>query len=238
MSAALLAITARLRDTVDALSFGPPTHTVYNPLRYAWASHAAYIERFGAGPKEAVFLGMNPGPWGMAQTGVPFGEIAHVRDWMGIEAPVQRPDNEHPKRPIQGFDCTRSEVSGRRLWGWAAERFGTAEAFFDRFFVLNYCPLVFMEESARNRTPDKLPASERAPLEAACDAALRDAVIALQPELVIGVGAWAEKRASKALAGLDLRIGRVLHPSPASPKANKGWVGFAEQDLADLGVSY
>lgn len=238
MSAALLAITARLRDTVDALSFGPPTHTVYNPLRYAWASHAAYIERFGAGPKEAVFLGMNPGPWGMAQTGVPFGEIAHVRDWMGIEAPVQRPDNEHPKRPIQGFDCTRSEVSGRRLWGLAAERFGTAEAFFDRFFVLNYCPLVFMEESARNRTPDKLPASERAPLEAACDAALRDAVIALQPELVIGVGAWAEKRASKALAGLDLRIGRVLHPSPASPKANKGWVGFAEQDLADLGVSY
>ena len=179
MSAALLAITARLRDTVDALSFGPPTHTVYNPLRYAWASHAAYIERFGAGPKEAVFLGMNPGPWGMAQTGVPFGEIAHVRDWMGIEAPVQRPDNEHPKRPIQGFDCTRSEVSGRRLWGWAAERFGTADAFFDRFFVWNWCPLAFLEESGRNRTPDKLPVAERDALTEACDAALAEAVRAL-----------------------------------------------------------
>ncbi|MCO4770012.1 MAG: single-stranded DNA-binding protein [Deltaproteobacteria bacterium] len=237
-TSALVAAAVALRDSVDALAFAEPTHTVYNPLRYAWEPHLEYLERFGAGPKEAVFLGMNPGPWGMAQTGVPFGEIAHVRDWMGISASVGKPDSEHPKRPIEGFDCARSEVSGRRLWGFAAEHFGTAEEFFSRFFVLNYCPLVFMEASARNRTPDKLPAAERAPLEAACDDALRASVAALSPSLVIGVGAWAEKKAKAALANVPNppRIGRVLHPSPASPKANKGWAGFATSDLAALGI--
>ena len=41
------------------------------------------------GRKEAVFLGMNPGLWGMAQTGVPFGTVSLVRDWMGIEDTAQ-----------------------------------------------------------------------------------------------------------------------------------------------------
>ena len=81
---------------------------------------------------------MNPGPFGMVQTGVPLGEIAAVRDWMGIEATVEKPATENPKRPIEGFACTRSEVSGRRLWGLFAERFGTAEAFFTDHFVANY----------------------------------------------------------------------------------------------------
>lgn len=235
----LTAITDDLLAALGGLTFAPPVTHVYNPLQYARPMWDQYCDRFGASPKEAVLVGMNPGPWGMAQTGVPFGEIAHVRDWMGLAAPIGTPTQPHPKRPIEGLACSRSEVSGRRLWGWAAERFGTAEAFFERFFVLNYCPLVFMEESARNRTPDKLPAAERAPVEAACDAALRASVEHLQPELVIGVGAWAEKRAKIALAGLDPmpRIGRVLHPSPASPKANKGWVGFAEEDFAKLGVA-
>lgn len=236
-TSALLSATEDLRDAVGALRFAPPVHTVYNPLEYAWEPHANYLQRYGAGPKEAVFLGMNPGPWGMAQTGVPFGEISHVRDWMGIEGTIHRPQGEHPKRPIEGFACPRSEVSGRRLWGFAAEHFGTADAFFERFFVLNYCPLVFMEESARNRTPDKLPASERGPLEAACDEGLRRAVQLLEPEWVIGVGVWAEKKARAALASLPKqpKFGRILHPSPASPKANKGWAGFALQELTDMG---
>ena len=36
--------------------------------------------------KRVVFLGMNPGPFGMAQVGVPFGEVAAVRDWLRIDA--------------------------------------------------------------------------------------------------------------------------------------------------------
>ncbi len=235
---ALVDAAAALRDGVDALTFADPVHTVYNPLVYAWEPHVAYLRRFGAGPKKVVMMGMNPGPWGMAQTGVPFGEIAHVRDWMGIRGNISKPANEHPKRPIEGFDCTRSEVSGRRLWGLFAERYGSADAFFADFFVLNYCPLVFMEVSARNRTPDKLAAAERAPLESLCDEAIRASVVALQPDWVVGVGAWAEKKAKEALASLPNppRIGRVLHPSPASPKANRGWAGYALEDFTALGI--
>lgn len=232
----MIEIAQALARAVDALSFGPPVTHVYNPLSYAWPLHRQYLERFGAAGKEAVFVGMNPGPWGMAQTGVPFGEVAAVRDWMGLRGEVGRPPREHAKRPIEGLRCARSEVSGRRLWGWAAARFGAPDAFFARFFVLNYCPLVFMEEGARNRTPDKLPAAERAPLEAACDQALRASVLALGAPLVIGVGAWAEERARVALDGLGLRFGRILHPSPASPAANRGWEAQVDTQLAALGV--
>ena len=233
---ALVRISRGLGAVVDGMSFSPPVTHVYNPLGYARTIHEGYLRRFGGGRKEAVFLGMNPGPWGMAQTGIPFGEVAAVRDWMGLDGAVESFPGEHPKRPVRGFDCTRSEVSGRRLWGWASDHFGAPECFFDRFLVLNYCPLMFLEESGRNRTPDKLPAAERAPLEAACDAALGELVEALEPEWVIGVGKFAERRARLALDGVDLRIGTVLHPSPASPAANRGWREQAVAQLGALGI--
>ncbi len=245
----LVGVARRLRRAVDRLDFGPPVTHVYDPLGYARASAETYLERYGrvpdGGSREVLLLGMNPGPWGMAQTGVPFGEIAAVRDFLGIEAPVRRPRAEHPKRPIEGFECGRSEVSGRRLWGWVAARFGTAETFFQRFFVWNYCPLVFMEQSGRNRTPDKLPVEEREPLFRHCDRALLDVVRALGPRWAIGVGGFAERRLRAVLEpggspAPELesapRIGTVLHPSPASPLANRGWAERAEQQLSDLGV--
>lgn len=231
-----VALTRRLSDGVGALRFAPPTTHVYNPLEYARASVESYLTRFARRGVRALWLGMNPGPWGMAQTGVPFGEIAAVRDWMGIEEAVGRPAIEHPKRPIVGFDCERSEVSGRRLWGWAQEAFESADAFFDRFFVWNFCPLVFMEESGKNRTPDKLPAEERDALFAICDASLRAMVELLKPGMVIGVGKFAEGRAKLALDGLDVPIATVLHPSPASPIANRGWAPQADKQLRALGV--
>lgn len=229
-------VARRLSDAVDALSFGPPTTHVYNPLRHARVPSERYLERFARRGPRALLLGMNPGPYGMAQTGVPFGEVAAVRDWLGIDGDVEPPADEHPKRPVEGFACARSEVSGRRLWGWAAEAFPSADAFFDAFFVWNFCPLVFMEESGRNRTPDKLPAEERDPLFAACDASLRAMVELLEPRMVIGVGKFAEGRAAAALDGLGLPIGTVLHPSPASPIANRGWAPQAEEQLRALGV--
>ncbi|HCP47343.1 MAG TPA: single-stranded DNA-binding protein [Deltaproteobacteria bacterium] len=229
-------ISRTLCDAVDSLHFSAPVTHVYNPLVYARACHDAYLERFGQGTKQVVMLGMNPGPWGMAQTGVPFGEVAAVRDWMGISEVVAPPRQEHPKRKVQGLDCPRSEVSGRRLWGWARDRFGSPEIFFERFFVVNYCPLSFMEEGGKNRTPDKLPAVEQRPLFSACDAALVATIDLLDPEWVIGVGAFAEAKARKVLGDRGVQIGRVLHPSPASPLANRGWAERAEQELQALGV--
>ena len=229
------ALSDRLCAAVDALSFGPPVTHVYNPLAYARSLHEAYWRRLGATQGRVVLLGMNPGPWGMAQTGVPFGEIGAVRDWMGLEGEVGEPASPHPKRPVAGLACPRSEVSGRRLWGWAAERFGTADEFFRHFVVLNYCPLSFMEASGRNRTPDKLPRSEREPLFSACDEVLAKRLELLAPSRVIGVGAFAERQARR-LAPSGVPVGRVLHPSPASPRANRGWVAAAEADLLAQGV--
>ena len=229
-------ITDDLVDDLSGLRFGPPVTHVYDPLVYARKPWDRYCHKYGRGRREVLLLGMNPGPFGMGQVGVPFGEVNLVRDWLGVEAPVGKPEHEHPKRPIQGFACTRSEVSGARLWGWARDTFGTAEAFFERFFVANYCPLVFMEDSGRNRTPDKLPAAEREPLFEACDRALERTLDHFQAELVIGVGAFAEGRARAVVGAGGPRVGRVLHPSPASPKANKGWAAQATKDLKALGV--
>lgn len=233
-SAELVAAARALSAAVGALRFGAPVSHVYNPLDYAWAPHAEYLRRFGEGRKRVVFVGMNPGPFGMVQTGVPFGEVAAVRDWMRIAAAVGQPAVENPKRPVEGFACARSEVSGRRLWGLFAERFGSAEAFFARHFVANWCPLAFFDHG-RNLTPDKLPAAETGALYAACDAHLAALVEALQPQWVIGVGGFAEERAHLALGG-TARIGRILHPSPASPAANRGWAAAATGQLRALGV--
>jgi len=211
---------------------------VYNPLEYAREPHREYLERYGRPPKEVLLVGMNPGPWGMAQTGVPFGEIGLVRDWLRIEGAVGKPEPEHPKRPIEGFACSRSEVSGRRLWGWARERFGSPERFFERFFVWNYCPLVFMEAGGRNRTPDKLPRDERDPLFDACDRALERAIDHLAPRWVVGVGKFAEARAREVTGAREaVRVGTILHPSPASPAANRGWADQAERQLLALGIT-
>ena len=236
ISKAMVAAARALSDGVNALEFFGATAVVYNPLEYAWAAHRSYLEKHGASKKKVVFLGMNPGPFGMAQSGVPFGEIAFVRDWIGVCEPVNPPENEHPKRRIEGFHCQRSEVSGRRLWGAFKEYFGTAEVFFKDHFVANYCPLVFMEASGRNRTPDKLPVDEVAPLYRLCDQHLRSVVAALEPEWLIGVGAFAEARARQALSSRSLKFGRILHPSPASPAANRGWARQAIQQMQSLGL--
>lgn len=238
VSATLISASRRLSDALRPLRFSAPVDVVYLPTDYARRPHEVYLERFGNSRKRVVLLGMNPGPWGMAQTGVPFGEIASVRDWMGIDEKVERPLCEHPKRPIEGFGCTRSEVSGRRLWGLFAQRYSRAGDFFRNHFVLNYCPLVWMKESGANLTPDKLPAAEMVPVEAACDVHLREVLAVLDPDFLVGIGGFAEVRLRLAadVLGLGAKVVRILHPSPASPAANRGWAEVAMRQLVGEGV--
>ncbi len=209
---------------------------MYNPLDYAWSCYELYLRRFAAPPKRVVFLGMNPGPFGMVQTGIPFGEVRAVRDWLGICLEVGKPPRQHPRRPVAGFACERSEVSGQRLWGLFAESFGAPERFFQDHFVLNYCPLAFMESAGRNRTPDKLSTREKQQLFAACDRHLQEAISVLQPEWLIAVGDFARRRAEAVLGGGPPRIGQILHPSPANPAANRAWASVVKKQLAALGV--
>ncbi len=225
----------RLAREVDALSFAPPVTHVYNPLRYAAAGYREYLRRFGSTPKSQLYVGMNPGPWGMAQTGIPFGQIAAVRDWLGISSRPGRPPVEHPRYRVSGFDCHRSEVSGARLWGALAERYATPDDFFRERFVANYCPLLFIAHD-RNLVPEKLPPAEREPLLAACDRHLQAVCRALEPEWVVGIGRFARQRAETALAGTSIAVVEILHPSPASPAANRGWAEQADAQLARYGL--
>ena len=233
----LVAIAERLRERTRALPFAAPVAHVYAPLDYAWAPHRLYLERHGRGQREIVFVGMNPGPFGMAQTGVPFGDVAMVRDWLGIEAPVERPAVEHPRRPVLGFAIGRGEVSGARLWGWARERCGSPERFFRRAFVWNYCPLCFLDDGGRNVTPDKLrPRAARERLFSICDEALAGVVAHLRPAVVVGIGRFAGDRARPVAEECGARCGTAPHPSPASPLANRGWPAIFDTALRDLGI--
>lgn len=243
---AVIAAAEKLREQSSELDFSQITPWVYNPLDYAWSAHEQFARRYSPSQCRVLFLGMNPGPWGMAQTGVPFGEVAAVVEWLRIDAQVGRPSREHPKRPIEGLVCKRSEVSGRRLWGLFREKFGTPKAFFEEHYVANYCPLVFMQQSAANVTPDKLPSSQRQPLERICDEHLLSLIHALRPQWVIGVGAWAESCAQRVVAQAEflapdkqlatIKTGRILHPSPASPAANRDWSGTVTGQLQALGI--
>lgn len=232
----LVASATTLRAAVARIRFAAPVTHVYNPLSYAWEAHEVYLRRYGQGRRRVVFVGMNPGPFGMVQTGVPFGDIAAVTNWLGIRARIGRPEVEHPRRPVTGFDCPRGEVSGQRLWGLFAVRFGTPERFFKDHFVLNYCPLAFLEASGRNRTPDKLPRTEQEVLHSACDAHLRSGVGALEPEWVVGIGDFAAGRIARVFSGATFKVGKILHPSPASPLANRDWAGTVTRQLQALGV--
>ncbi|XP_017706496.1 PREDICTED: single-strand selective monofunctional uracil DNA glycosylase isoform X3 [Rhinopithecus bieti] len=162
----------RLSAELSQLQFSESVGVIYNPLEYAWEPHRNYVTRYCQGPKEVLFLGMNPGPFGMAQTGVPFGEVSMVRDWLGIGGPVLTPSQEHPKRPVLGLECPQSEVSGARFWGFFRNLCGQPEVFFHHCFVHNLCPLLFLAPSGRNLTPAELPAKQREQLLRICDAAL------------------------------------------------------------------
>lgn len=218
--------TRAFAEEVEALVF-TFDGLVYNPLVYAWDVHERYLRAYVHPKPDVLFLGMNPGPFGMAQTGVPFGEIAAVRDWMGLEGKVGKPPTEHPARPVKGFSIERSEVSGRRLWNLMAERFTSAEHFFARHAVMNYCPLVFVDAGKRGKNiiPEKLPIEERKMLESVCDAYLDDIVVLLEPKALVGVGQFARKRlqSSAQHLGLSIPVISILHPSPGNPQANRGW---------------
>ena len=240
-TAPLCAAADHLADSCNNLRFAKPVTHVYHPLIYARAAHHAYLRLSTSGnrAKQALFLGMNPGPWGMAQTGVPFGEVAAVRDWMGIQSSITEPANMHAKRPVLGLQCPRSEVSGRRLWGLCQNRYPRAQDFFAAHAVLNYCPLLFLAASARrvtNLTPDKLPRAEQMPLFAACDEFLQTAVRHLRPQILIGVGGFAKQRLHALFP--EREVGSILHPSPASPAANRGFAHTATAQLKALGLDF
>jgi len=212
-------------------------------MRFDNLSFEDYVGKYARSSCEVLLLGMNPGPFGMVQTGIPFGDTDTVNSWLRVKAWSQSDagslPEQHPKRPILGSRCEVIERSGQRLWSLARNRWDKPEGFFQRFFVYNYCPVAFVRDSpgGSNLTPDKLRTGELQPLQTACDEALREVIEALGPEIVVGVGKYAEGCARRC-APPGVRTGCILHPSPASPAGNGAgrWEELAAQQLAALGV--
>ena len=223
----MIEASSKLRDDVekfaDSLVKEGSVDAVYNPLAYAWEPHRAYLELASGGGAKTLLLGMNPGPHGMGQMGIPFAATSVVRDLLKItDLEVGQPSTPHPKRPISGLDWPKEEDSGTRLWGLLANEYGSAESIFKSVFLLNHCPLMlFSGERATNITPDKITGPTTKALLERCDEHLREVVDIMQIERVIGVGRYSEKRALNALSGIDISITTCWHPSPASPLANR-----------------
>ena len=138
-------LSAACDEAIAGLEASGAVAHATNPLDYAWAHHEQFLDLWGGLGATTLLLGMNPGPWGMAQTGVPFGATQVARDFLRIEGrPLSTPANAHPKRPIVGMDLERQEVSGTRLWNLMEEMYGSPEATFANLFVVNHCPLLLL----------------------------------------------------------------------------------------------
>lgn len=211
-----------LRDATYGLQPKGPVAVTYHPLTYAWAPHKAYLERYGEGRKKALLIGMNPGPWGMGQNGIPFGERVFAGEWLGLEGiPVGKPEVEHPKRPVLGWANKRSEESGKRLWGFLRDTYGAPEKALKDLLVVNHCPLLMFGETGTNITPDKLLKADREQVAMICDEGLLRMIDAFEPQTLIGVGKYAEGCCTRIAEERDIEVTHILHPSPASPLANR-----------------
>ena len=223
----LLGSASRLRD--DANELGTmlveegSVDCVYNPLDYAWDIHERYIQISGGRGAKTVMLGMNPGPHGMGQMGIPFAATSMVRDILGISnIPVKQPSTPHPKRPVIGLEYPREEVSGTRIWSLLSETYGSSDRIFEKVFLVNHCPLMLLKgERGVNITPDKISGSVARKLLQRCDQHLEEVLDSLNADCVIGIGKFAERRALNALEGSGIQVKGCWHPSPASPLANR-----------------
>lgn len=212
---------------------------MYDPIEYARELHLAYMERFLNGPKPVLFLGMNPGPWGMCQTGVPFGHVPSVRDWMQLRGEVLKPLGELAIRPVEGLQCTRSEQSGSRWWGLFQDVCGTPERFFRNCFVYNICPLAFFKASGANVTPAELKGSKAQIKQISCDYLVR-ALELIQPTIVVSVGRYVDDCVKALVKQRRLDPNRMQfkympHPSPRSLN-NTDWPQKARRWLEENGV--
>ncbi|MFL2952112.1 MAG: uracil-DNA glycosylase family protein [Candidatus Thalassarchaeaceae archaeon] len=196
---------------------------VYNPLMYAWDIHEEFIRVSGGRGAKTILMGMNPGPHGMGQMGVPFAATSVVRDLLGISGiDVSKPAISHPKRPVNGLAHPKEEVSGTRLWGLLQDRYGGADQIFQNVFIVNHCPLMILHgPRGTNVTPNNVSGPAVRDLLERCDQHLMEVVMALGAEQVIGIGKYAEKRANLALGEMGIRVMTCWHPSPASPLANR-----------------
>jgi len=236
-------LSARLEPVRAALpAAGLKAVAAIDPTSYAFGNYTRFMQLAASGPRLALFVGMNPGPHGMAQTGIPFGDVDTARVLLGGADTI---DPLPGLRAASGaaWDCKglayhRGEQSGMRLWSALSQLCGSPQAALERCCIVNYCPLYMVGPELENITPSDLPRRHditRA-LEAACDEHLRQLVLGLEVKTVLSFGSYAHASARRALSGFPVDFYTTPHPSPRRGSAAE-WIASALPLLAGvLGV--
>ena len=280
----LIKTTRILADDLHALRRPAGVSHVYNPLRYMWPAHERFLSRHyvtdrasapdgrldfyepagATRPRRYLILGMNPGPHGMVQTGLPFGDVVNAAAMLGYRTGDQVPAPDlagvelHPSRPVIGLSATRREASGERLWGGLAAIFGGLEQTLAACFAANYCPLAYFADDAQgtNVTPEDFgkktikgePNPRHDPgyaaeLDKVCLPYLVRVARAMRVEVILAVGRYAEAKANiiAALQPDDSRPARpkvvyLTHPSPLATRSAGEWATMARHALENAGA--
>ena len=203
---------------VEKISESFDDYIVYNPLTYARNMHLEYLKKSTGHGATILFLGMNPGPFGMMQTGVPFGAVSYVRDYLNIKNDVKE-FCLHPKHKIIGLETKRDEPSGKKLWALMQSLYPKSNELFSHITVQNYCPLAFLDDSGKNIALNNV--KNRKELESLCDNYIKDYILDNNIKVLVGVGVYAYEKLLSL--NLNLTVIKILHPSPLNPLSHKGW---------------
>lgn len=277
----LIKTTRALADDLHALRCPAGVSHVYNPLRYMWPAHERFLSRHYVRERESLpnvgrldlyrpagtaksrrylILGMNPGPHGMVQTGLPFGDVVNAAAMLGYKTGDQIPAPDlasvalHPSRPVIGLSATRREASGERLWGGLASIWGSLDAVLADCFAANYCPLAYFADDASgtNVTPEEFgkrtvngkpnpryDTAYAAELDEVCLPYLVRVARAMRVEVILAVGRYAEVKA-KIIAALcpeatrrcpSPKVVYLTHPSPLATRSAGEWATMARHAL-------
>ncbi|XP_037927861.1 single-strand selective monofunctional uracil DNA glycosylase-like [Teleopsis dalmanni] len=204
------------------------TH-IYNPVEYAADLHCEYLRKYLDRPKRVVFLAVHPEQNGMAQTGVPFGNVSTVRDMMKLCGEVKQPNRLHPKHPVLGLNCHINEPSGVRFWGLMDKIAGSLDTFSEQCFVHTFCPLLFFNEYGRTIEPCVLPFEIKYPMRDLLVEALCKEMKLVQPEIIVVTGNYVYNGLQRSeLYAKTLLV--MTNPHPWVPN-NHNWVRRSERWL-------
>lgn len=202
---------------------------ILNPLVYAWHLHEEYMGKVPQGTK-ILFVGMNPSPSSL--TGIPFYEKDAMTNLFGAPLLTQLL-NEMPAK----YRGNETSESGQRFWEFVFKKFGSYDKFFRYCFIINYCPLIFMNKDGGNVPLDGFNDASQSLLKnlmAISDSGLKDIIDHIKPTLIIGIGRYAFNRVRQANTS-NIKCYQIRHPSPATGMTSDQWMnkigGFLENNM-------
>lgn len=74
ISTKFLDLIDELNVSLEQLHLPSEIQCIYNPTVYARHTFEIFVQKYCNSKKDIMYFGMNPGPWGMSQTGVRISE--------------------------------------------------------------------------------------------------------------------------------------------------------------------